>query len=100
MFTESDIMMTRSEIETALQLLEKEYLRIADIYYEFRKDSSVENFESQKDEYLKQLCELEDRIADKKHSLNHFIEKVNKTCSRKHCAQCINHNNCEMEYAE
>lgn len=90
--------MNRIEIETALQLLEKEYAKIVDIFYEFRKDPTVENFESQKEEYIKQLIELEDRISDKKKALSKLVGSVNKTCSRTKCAQCINHNKCDLEY--
>lgn len=90
--------MNRIEIETALQLLEKEYAKIVDIFYEFRKDPTVENFESQKEEYIKQLIELEDRISDKKKELSKLVGSVNKTCSRTKCAQCINHNKCDLEY--
>lgn len=92
--------MNRIEIETALQLLEKEYAKIVDIFYEFRKDPTVENFESQKEEYIKQLIELEDRISEKKKALSKLVDSVNKTCSRTKCAQCINHNKCDMEYTD
>ena len=90
--------MNRIEIETALQLLEKEYAKIVDIFYEFRKDPMVENFESQKEEYIKQLIEHEARISDKKKALSKLVGNVNKTCSRTKCAQCINHNKCDLEY--
>lgn len=92
--------MTRTEIETALQLLEAEYVKIANEFYEFRKDESAEDFQSKKDEYLKQLCDIEDRISEKKKALKQIVEKVNKTCSRTRCAQCINHNKCDLEYAD
>lgn len=92
--------MTRTEIEISLHLLETEYVRIANEYYEFRKNEDVDDFQSKKDEYLKQLCDIEDRIAENKRQLKKIVENVNRTCSRTRCAQCINHNNCEMEYAD
>ena len=92
--------MTRVEIEVSLQILEKEYLKIVDEFYEFRKNPSVEGFFEKKEEYLAQLCVLEDRIAEKQHQLSNYVQKVNKTCSRTRCAQCINHNKCGLEYVD
>ena len=90
--------MNRVEIESSLQALEKEYAKLADIFYEFRKCTDVADYDIHKEEYLKQLIILEDKISEKRRALNVLVGQVNKTCSRLRCAQCINHNKCDMEY--
>lgn len=92
--------MNRVELETSLQNLEREYEKAADNFYEFRKNPDIPNYEKYKDDLLRELCQMEDRINKLRTALSQLVEKVNKTCSRTKCAQCINHNKCDMEYDE